>query len=79
MRTYNKGKKNEFRACDGTCASGFRSDRQHRLIYGPFKYTDGTFAMNAEEFSRETDSCVYCGKDNVTVQKPAAATPATTP
>jgi hypothetical protein len=64
MRTYNKGKKNEFRACGQMCADGFRCDRKYGLIYGPYKYTDGTFAMDAEEFSRETDSCVYCGADN---------------
>ena len=63
MRTYNRGKRNEFKACGQSCASGFRADRAHGLTYGPFKYTDGTFAMDAEEFSRETCSCVYCGKD----------------
>ena len=63
MRTYNKDKTNEFRACCKACADGFREDRRAGLIYGPFRYTDGSFAMNAEEFSRETDSCVYCQAD----------------
>jgi len=50
-------------ACNINCRDGFRCDRKNGLIYGPFKYTDGSFAMNAEEFSRETESCVYCGED----------------
>ncbi len=65
MKTYNKGRQNEFRACNQACASGFKTDRKHGLIYGPLKYTDGSFAMNAEEFSRETDTCAYCGADNI--------------
>ncbi len=49
--------------CGPACRDGFRCDREHGLIYGPFPYTDGTFAMNAEEYSRETRSCAYCRAD----------------
>lgn len=68
MRTYNKGKRNEFRACNSLCASSFRCDRQHGLIYGPSRVRDddGTihWCLDQEEFSRLTDSCAYCGADN---------------
>lgn len=47
-------------ACDELCAQGFRCDRDHGLIYGPF-FFNGEPVYCAEDFSILTKSCVYCG------------------
>lgn len=64
MRTYRKGSQYEHVA-HPQCEPGFREDRRHGLIYGPYmlKFPDGTrrFAMHAEEASRLTRTCAYCG------------------
>lgn len=56
-----------FEACGEACADGFRADREHGLIYGPYRIReeDGTvrWARDAEEFSRETLTCPYCMND----------------
>jgi hypothetical protein len=49
------------------CASGFRTDRAHGLIYGPYLVTDPVtgqqrYAMNAEEASILAKFCPYCGR-----------------
>lgn len=44
------------------CVDGFREDRKHGLIYGPYTKADGSgFYLNAEAFSLDTHTCPYCG------------------
>ena len=47
--------------CSRMCREGFKADREHGLIYGPYRYADGTFAMDAEEASERLRFCPYCG------------------
>lgn len=43
------------------CAEGFKEDRRHGLIYGPYFLSHlNRFAMSAEEASRELRFCLYC-------------------
>lgn len=49
-------------ACNASCASGFKTDRQHGLIYGPFKFENGQFALTWEQASRRSFFCAYCRK-----------------
>jgi hypothetical protein len=65
MKIYKPKGRKSFMACNLNCRNSFISDRKCGLIYGPFKYTDGSFAKDAEEFSIQTESCVYCGKDKI--------------
>ena len=63
LRTYTlHGRK--YRA-HPECRPGFVEDRKHGLIYGPYKIReeDGSerWAMTAESFSWETETCPYCG------------------
>lgn len=49
------------------CVDGFRSDREHGAIYGPYKIKDvqsgqERFALNAEEASLVARFCPYCGE-----------------
>lgn len=64
MRTYRKGTRREHVAHPG-CEPGFREDRRYGLIYGPYmlRFPDGSqrYAMDAEEMSRVTRMCPYCG------------------
>jgi len=48
-------------ACNLHCADAFKSDRQHGLNYGAFRFADGRFALNWEQASREAKFCAYCG------------------
>ena len=49
----------KVRAHSALCAAGFRSDRQHGLIYTSYN-VEGTL-MSVEKASIECDFCVYCG------------------
>lgn len=49
-------------ACDHICATGFREDRRCGLIYGPYRFNDGTWAKSWEEASRKDKFCAYCRK-----------------
>lgn len=45
------------------CVEGFREDRRHGLIYGPYWLpTENRFAQSAEEASVLLDMCPYCGE-----------------
>lgn len=41
------------------CTSALRSDRQHGLIYGPYKV--GETFVNSHVFAAATGDCTYCG------------------
>jgi|CZKV01.1.fsa_nt_gi hypothetical protein len=58
LRLY---KRINARACNVACANGFKSDRHAGLIYGPFRYANGKFALTWEEASRNANFCAYCG------------------
>lgn len=58
LRFYRRGR---FLACNSQCADAFRTDRRYGLIYGPFRFADGRFALTWEQASREVGFCAYCG------------------
>lgn len=48
--------------CCRACREGFKEDRKHGLIYGPYWLKDlGRYAKSAEEMSALTRTCPYCG------------------
>lgn len=49
----------QYRACNVNCMNGFKEDRRHGVMYGPYKL-DGNF-VNGNEFSVKTNTCIYCG------------------
>ena len=49
-----------FAACGAGCADCFKVDRQHGLMYGPYKYQDGTYAMTWGAASERDGFCAYC-------------------
>lgn len=48
-------------ACNLECAKSFQSDRRMGLIYGPYCFSNGEFALNWEQASRRAFFCAYCG------------------
>lgn len=48
--------------CSRACREGFKADRQHGLIYGPYWLENlGRWAKCAEEMSALTRTDPYCG------------------
>lgn len=69
MKAYGNGS-SAFYACSGECAEGFCADRRHGAIYGPFMLQDERgrdlrLARDAEEASRWSQTCAYCGAGEV--------------
>lgn len=48
-------------ACNEHCAEAFKTDRACGLIYGPFRFDNGVFALTWEQASRISGFCAYCG------------------
>lgn len=60
LRTYTiAGRK--FLACGRACADGFKEDRKHGVIHGPYVDEHGEYYRNAEEASLKAEFCAYCG------------------
>lgn len=61
LRTFTVNGRKVY-AHNATCASSFREDRKHGLIYPPVCDADDRSKVYGwEEGSRELGFCVYCG------------------
>jgi hypothetical protein len=47
--------------CDDQCREAFAEDRRYGLIYGPYRFEDGTLALTWERASERDEFCAYCG------------------